>query len=222
MAFYLFLSALSLQDMGILRDYIAYAREHIHPKLTEPAQQKLIQAYIDMRKIGAGRGQISAYPRQLESLIRLAEAHAKVRLSQTVEISDVDEAWRLHREALKQSATDPLSGKIDVGILTTGLSSAARKKRADLIAFIKDILNKKNKTKTIPYQTLFANVKEQSQVVSWREKRKHSCETFSILFYRYYCDLLISFSYYFFLSPFSPPPARHPRAVRGCSEGDSR
>lgn len=166
--------------MGILRDYIAYAREHIHPKLTEPAQQKLIQAYIDMRKIGAGRGQISAYPRQLESLIRLAEAHAKVRLSQTVEISDVDEAWRLHREALKQSATDPLSGKIDVGILTTGLSSAARKKRADLIAFIKDILNKKNKTKTIPYQTLFANVKEQSQVVSWREKRKHSCETFSI------------------------------------------
>lgn len=157
---------LSLKDMGILRDYIAYAREHIHPKLTEPAQQKLIQAYIDMRKIGAGRGQISAYPRQLESLIRLAEAHAKVRLSQTVEIEDVDEAWRLHREALKQSATDPLSGKIDVGILTTGLSSAARKKRADLIAFIKDILNKKNKTKTIPYQTLFANVKEQSQVVS--------------------------------------------------------
>lgn len=157
---------LSLKDMGILRDYIAYAREHIHPKLTEPSQQKLIQAYIDMRKIGAGRGQISAYPRQLESLIRLAEAHAKVRLSQTVEIEDVDEAWRLHREALKQSATDPLSGKIDVGILTTGLSSAARKKRADLIAFIKDILNKKNKTKTIPYQTLFANVKEQSQVVS--------------------------------------------------------
>lgn len=158
--------SIHLQDMGILRDYIAYAREHIHPKLTEPAQQKLIQAYIDMRKIGAGRGQISAYPRQLESLIRLAEAHAKVRLSQTVEIEDVDEAWRLHREALKQSATDPLSGKIDVGILTTGLSAAARKKRADLIAFIKEILKKKNKTKTIPYQTLFANVKEQSQVVS--------------------------------------------------------
>jgi DNA replication licensing factor MCM4 len=151
--------------MGVLRDYIAYAREHIHPKLTEPAQQKLIQAYIDMRR-GHGRGQISAYPRQLESLIRLAEAHAKVRLSQDVEIVDVEEAVRLHREALKQSATDPLSGKIDVGILTTGLSAAARKKRADLIAFIKDILKKKNKTKTIPYQTLFGNVKETSQVVS--------------------------------------------------------
>lgn len=152
--------------MGILRDYIAYAREHVHPKLTDEAQQRLIQAYVDMRKIGSGRGQISAYPRQLESLIRLAEAHAKIRLSQKVENVDVEEAWRLHREALKQSATDPLSGKIDVGILTTGLSSSARKKRADLIAFIKDILKKKNKTKTIPYQKFFSDVKESSQIVS--------------------------------------------------------
>ena len=74
-----------------------------------------------MRKIGSGHGQISAYPRQLESLIRLSEAHAKMRLSNTVETEDVDEAWRLHREALKQSAIDPSSGKIDVSILTTGV-----------------------------------------------------------------------------------------------------
>lgn len=152
--------------MGILRDYIAYAKEHVHPKLTEEAQQRLIQAYVDMRKIGSGRGQISAYPRQLESLIRLSESHAKVRLSQKVEMIDVEEAWRLHREALKQSATDPLSGKIDVGILTTGLSSAARKKRADLVAFIKEALQKKNKTKTVPYQKLFSDIKENSQIVS--------------------------------------------------------
>lgn len=50
--------------MGVLRDYIAYAREHVHPKLTDEAQQKLIQCYVDMRKIGSGRGQISAYPRK--------------------------------------------------------------------------------------------------------------------------------------------------------------
>lgn len=99
-------------------------------------------------------------------MIRLAESHAKVRLSQKVELVDVDESWRLYREALKQSATDPHSGKIDVGILTTGLSATARKKRADLIAFIKDILKKKNKTKTIPYQKFFTDVKETSQVVS--------------------------------------------------------
>ena len=32
-----------------------------------------------MRKIGSSRGAVTAYPRQLESLIRLSEAHAKMR-----------------------------------------------------------------------------------------------------------------------------------------------
>ena len=47
-----------------------------------------------MRKVGSGKGHISAYPRQLESLIRLAEAHAKVRLSDRVDELDVEEAKR--------------------------------------------------------------------------------------------------------------------------------
>ncbi|EDW02583.1 DNA replication licensing factor MCM4 [Drosophila grimshawi] len=157
-------------DMSVLRDYIAYAREHLSPTLSDEAQQRLIQAYVDMRKVGAGRGQISAYPRQLESLIRLSEAHAKVRLSNEVELRDVEEAWRLHREALKQSATDPLSGKIDVGILTTGLSTAARKKRADLVAAIKENLKKKGKVPTVPYQKLFKEIKEGSQILITREQ----------------------------------------------------
>ena len=62
--------------------------------LSEEASQQLVQAYVDMRRIGSGRGQITAYPRQLESLIRLAEAHAKVRFSKTVEVQDVTEASR--------------------------------------------------------------------------------------------------------------------------------
>lgn len=74
-----------------------------------------------MRKVGSGKGMVSAYPRQLESLIRLAEAHAKVRFSAKVETIDVEEAKRLHREALKQSATDPRTGIVDISILTTGL-----------------------------------------------------------------------------------------------------
>lgn len=90
--------------MGLLRDYIAYTREHIEPKLSEEASQRLVQCYVDMRKVGSGRGQISAYPRQLESLIRLAEAHAKMRFAQAVTVADVEEAYRLAEDQVQQGS----------------------------------------------------------------------------------------------------------------------
>ena len=80
--------------METLKDYLSYAKGFIHPKISERAGQALIENYVEMRRIGSGRGQISAYPRQLESLIRLSEAHARMRLSQVVEVKDVDEAIR--------------------------------------------------------------------------------------------------------------------------------
>lgn len=83
-----------LQDMSILKDYLTYAKKYIHPKISESAGQTLIESYVNMRKMGSGRGQISAYPRQLESLIRLSEAHARMRLSEIVEVADVEEAKR--------------------------------------------------------------------------------------------------------------------------------
>ncbi len=80
--------------MGILKDYLAYAKGYIQPKISEAASQAFIAEYVEMRKMGSGRGQVSAYPRQLESLIRLAEAHARMRLSTVVEVEDVREARR--------------------------------------------------------------------------------------------------------------------------------
>ncbi|KFM57235.1 DNA replication licensing factor mcm4-A, partial [Stegodyphus mimosarum] len=158
-----------LLDLSLLKDYIAYARTYIHPKLSEEASQALIHAYVEMRKIGAGRGQISAYPRQLESLIRLAEAHAKVRFSGVVDLVDVEEAKRLHREALKQSATDPSSGKIDISILTTGMSSTARRRRIEIGQNLRKMLQTKGKTtKTFNYAKVFEELKTQSDIMITR------------------------------------------------------
>ncbi|XP_008550133.1 DNA replication licensing factor MCM4 isoform X1 [Microplitis demolitor] len=158
-----------LFDLSVLRDYIAFAKEHVKPTLSEEAQQRLVQAYVDMRRVGSGVGQITAYPRQLESLIRLSEAHAKVRFSQIVEIIDVEEAWRLHREALKQSAVDPLSGKIDVSILTTGVSAAARKRRNEVVDALKKLIASKRKVPTLNYQKLFTELKETMQIFVTRD-----------------------------------------------------
>lgn len=71
---------------------------------------------------------------------------------------------RLHREALKQSATDPLSGKIDVAIITTGLSSAARKRRLELAKAITTMIGE-IKAPTVNYMKLLADLKESSNLV---------------------------------------------------------
>ncbi|NXQ35819.1 MCM4 factor, partial [Alaudala cheleensis] len=156
-------------DMAVLRDYIAYARSYVNPRLGEEASQALIEAYVDMRKIGSGRGMVSAYPRQLESLIRLAEAHAKVRFSEKVETVDVEEAKRLHREALKQSATDPKTGIVDISILTTGMSATARKRKEELAQALRKLIQSKGKTPSLKYQQLLDDLRAQSDTAVTKE-----------------------------------------------------
>ncbi|KII70004.1 DNA replication licensing factor mcm4-B [Thelohanellus kitauei] len=142
-------------DLSLLKDYIYYARQHYHPKLTEEAAEHLIQSYLEMRRTGSQHGSISAYPRQLESLIRLSEAHAKLRclsfifrLSDHVEIVDVVEALRLYKEALMQSSTDPRTGMIDVNILAAGFTESDRKMQNDLIKMIKNYMESVAKSYT--------------------------------------------------------------------------
>uniref|UniRef100_A0A8C0E0D1 DNA replication licensing factor MCM4 n=1 Tax=Balaenoptera musculus TaxID=9771 RepID=A0A8C0E0D1_BALMU len=151
-------------DMAVLKDYIAYAHGAVLPRLSQDASQALIEAYVDMRKVGSSRGMVSAYPRQLESLTRLAEAHAKVRFSNKVEAIDVEEAKRLHREALKQSATDPRTGIVDISILTTGMSATSRKRKEELAEALKKLILSKGKTPALKYQQLFEDIRGQSDI----------------------------------------------------------
>jgi DNA replication licensing factor MCM4 len=80
----------------------------------------------------ASEKRITATTRQLESMIRLSEAHARMRLSPFVELRDVREAYRLMREAIRMSAMDPRTGKIDMGMLNTGTGQGQRKLREDM------------------------------------------------------------------------------------------
>lgn len=98
-----------------------------------------------MRKLGedvrAAERRITATTRQLESMIRLAEAHAKMRLSETVTRDDVQEAVRLIKSALKQAATDARTGLIDMSLLTEGTSAGERRRKADLRSEIINLLD---------------------------------------------------------------------------------
>ncbi|XP_006455012.1 hypothetical protein AGABI2DRAFT_40860, partial [Agaricus bisporus var. bisporus H97] len=129
---------LDILPLHELSAYISYARSNIHPIITEIASTTLVTSYVEMRNLGSSSDtrssekRITATTRQLESLIRLSEAHARMRFSSFVEEGDVIEAYRLMREAIKTSAMDPRTGKIDMALLTTGTSSGTRKVKEDL------------------------------------------------------------------------------------------
>ena len=131
--------------MEFLTSYLSFARANIHPQITTPAAEALVKAYVAMRKLGedirAAERRITATTRQLESMIRLAEAHAKMRFSPTVDESDVDEAVRLIQSALKQAATDARTGLIDMGLLTEGTSASERKRKGDLKTAVLGVLD---------------------------------------------------------------------------------
>lgn len=65
-------------------------------------------------------------------MIRLSEAHAKMRLSPTVEEADVHEAVRLIKSAIKASATDARTGLIDMGLLSEGGGASERRRKEEL------------------------------------------------------------------------------------------
>lgn len=124
----------------LLKDYIAFARATCNPKLTPESAQSLANAYQEMRALGMSRRTVSATPRQLESLIRLSESLARMRLSEWVEENDVAEAVRLVRVAMQQSSIDPRTGQIDMDVIQTGVSAADRTSRAQLAMKVKDFL----------------------------------------------------------------------------------
>ena len=107
---------------------------------------------------------ISATPRQLESLIRLSEALAKMRLSFSVERKDVQEAIRLMRVATQAAATDPRTGRIDMDMITTGHAQVDRAASDLLLQAIKDILGKKRGNR-VAMSDVRKDLSEQTNVV---------------------------------------------------------
>ena len=106
----------------LLRSYIAYARKEIKPLLTKEAMDKIEAFYVDLRKMGQRQKSVPITPRYLEAIIRLAEASAKGRLSETVDLEDSERAIRLMKFCLSGVGVDPETGKFDIDIIAVGAS----------------------------------------------------------------------------------------------------
>ena len=111
-------------DISKFTSFVRFARKNIKPVLTNGAKDELVKGYLEMRSLGsetkASKKTITATTRQLESLIRMSEALAKMELRPFVIKDDVKEAIRLVNVAIHQAATNPNTGIIDYDLIQTG------------------------------------------------------------------------------------------------------
>jgi len=125
-------------DGDLLKKYIAYARKNVFPKLTEDAKKLLLDFFVQMRKKSTESpdSPILITPRQLEALIRISEAYARMRLSDKVEVQDAERAINIVRLFMESVSLDVESGKVDADIVLTGKPKSVREKMQRLLEII--------------------------------------------------------------------------------------
>ncbi len=119
-----------------LRKYIAYARQKIRPVLTDEAMEHIKDFYLQLRALGRSQNAVPITARQIEGIIRLAEASAKSRLSNRVELLDAKRATALMEHMLKSVGMDKETGKFDIDIITTGMPKSRMDKLNTVLSII--------------------------------------------------------------------------------------
>ncbi|EEY58832.1 DNA replication licensing factor Mcm2, putative [Phytophthora infestans T30-4] len=88
-------------DQELLRKYILYARTFVNPVLASGLDTGKIEAfYAQLRRASQHTGAVPVAVRHLESLFRMAEAHARMHLRDTVGDEDLALAIRVLTESL--------------------------------------------------------------------------------------------------------------------------
>lgn len=126
----------------ILRKYIAYAKR-IQPELTPRAAKLIENFYLQMRSIYQQTSTIAITARQLESLIRLAEARARAALREYVTEEDVIDVIDLMKKSLSEVGIDVETGKPDIDVILTGKPKSIRDKFSLVLKIIGEIQEKK-------------------------------------------------------------------------------
>jgi len=115
-------------DPKLLKKYIIYARRYVRPRLTDGAKKLIEDFFVEMRSLALRKATDDNPPpipitaRQLEAIVRIAEAHAKMALKDSVTGEDASEAIRI-TVAFLESVGMTDEGDIDVTMLNVGKST---------------------------------------------------------------------------------------------------
>jgi replicative DNA helicase Mcm len=129
-----------LFEPEFFRKYIAYAKRNIYPVMTDEALERIKNYYVDVR--GSSEEAVPFTPRQLEAFIRIAEASARVRLSDEVTIDDANRSIRIVEYYLKKVGLDIEKGIFDIDVIATGISRSQHDRMRIIIDIIRKICGK--------------------------------------------------------------------------------
>jgi replicative DNA helicase Mcm (EC 3.6.1.-) len=128
-------------DPEFLKKYVAYARKYVQPKLTDEAKRILMDFFVQLRKRSAEApdSPILITPRQLEALIRISEAYARMALKETVDADEAQRAINIMRIFLESVGLDVESGKIDIDTIMVGRPKSATAKLSKILDIISEL-----------------------------------------------------------------------------------
>ncbi|MBU1973892.1 MAG: ATP-binding protein [Nanoarchaeota archaeon] len=149
----------------LLKKYFAYIRQKVNPQISEEAIEEIKTYYVGMRNSGnadeAGIKSVPITARQLEALVRLSEASAKLKLAKTVTKEDAQKAIELVDHCLNQIARDAETGKIDIDRLSSRITATQR----GSISVVKEIihaLEEQLQAKIIPVEQIVEAAQEKN------------------------------------------------------------
>jgi len=144
----------------LMRKYIAYAKRNVYPIMSDDAREKIVDFYLGLRKQGEDpNSPVPVTARQLEALVRLAESSARIRLSNEINVDDIERVIRIVTTSLEQVMTDPETGMLDADIISVGTSKSQR----DKIHILRDIIKELQHTYdgAAPYEEVIGHAEEQ-------------------------------------------------------------
>jgi replicative DNA helicase Mcm len=123
-------------DTNMVKKYVAYAKRNVQPEPTEKASEMLVAYYVETRQQGGpGSDSIAITARAIEGISRLAEASARIRLSDTVEVEDAERALNLTRFWRMELMGD----NYDETTLQTGKKTNVRSKERTILDTTRDL-----------------------------------------------------------------------------------
>jgi replicative DNA helicase Mcm len=127
--------------IDMLKKYISYAKR-VRPRITDEVIGRFRDFYVKMRTASVEGGEAAAVAitaRQLESIVRLAEARARAHLREEITVEDAESVLNLMQKSLEQVGIDVSTGQIDIDILYTGKPRSLQNQLQKVLQVIGDM-----------------------------------------------------------------------------------